>query len=297
MNIAVIGIGLIGGSMVKDLRKRNYIDKIFGVDLNPDHGKEALMSGLVDEVVELDAALSKADLIIISIPVDAAKRVVLDILSSINTTQIVTDVGSTKGGICEVVKNHPMRGRFVAGHPIAGTENSGPGAAIEGLFQNKTGIICNRHESDDDALMIVENVYKLLGMNLNYMDADEHDKHIAYVSHLSHISSFALALTVLNIEESEKNIFDMAGSGFSSTVRLAKSSPDMWKPIFQHNSAYLERALDEYIDQLHDFKTFLKHNKQEDIHQLMTKANDIRRILDGKVKEENKNIIEHEKTT
>lgn len=297
MNIAVIGIGLIGGSMVKDLRKRNYIKKIFGVDRNPDHGKQALASGLVDEVVELDTALNKADLIIISIPVDAAKKVVLDILDKIDETQIVTDVGSTKSGICEVVKNHRMRGRFVAGHPIAGTENSGPGAAIEGLFNRKTGIICNRHESDSDALMIVENVYKLLGMNLNYMDADEHDKHIAYVSHLSHISSFALALTVLNIEESEKNIFDMAGSGFSSTVRLAKSSPDMWKPIFQHNSSYLERALDEYIDQLHDFKTFLKHNKQDDIHKLMTKANDIRRILDGKVKEENKNTIEHEKAT
>lgn len=297
MNVAVIGIGLIGGSMVKDLRKKSAVDKIYGVDLNPEHGSEALKLGLIDEAVDLEVALDNADLVVISIPVDAAKRVTLNILDKIDSKQIVTDVGSTKGGICEIVKNHPMRGRFVAGHPIAGTENSGPSAAIEGLFANKTGIICNKNESDNDALIVVENIYRLLGMNLNYMDADEHDKHIAYVSHLSHISSFALALTVLNIEESEKNIFDMAGSGFSSTVRLAKSSPDMWKPIFQHNSAYLERALDEYIDQLHDFKTFLKHNKQEDIHQLMTKANDIRRILDGKVKEENKNTIEHEKAT
>lgn len=285
MNIGVIGIGLIGGSMVRDLRKNGAADKVFVVELNATHGQQALQLGLADEVVSLDEAMQKAELIIISIPVDAARNVVVDVLDRVNSRQVVTDVGSTKSGICKAIKDHPNRGRFVAGHPIAGTENSGPSAAVESLFLNKTGIICDPDKSDKDALEAVVTLYEKLGMKVKYMEADEHDKHIAYVSHLSHISSFALALTVLRIEESEENIFDMAGSGFSSTVRLAKSSPDMWKPIFQHNSEYLERALDGYIDQLHDFKTFIKHNKTEDIHQLMAKANDIRRILDGKVKD------------
>ncbi|MEX2335831.1 MAG: prephenate dehydrogenase [Fulvivirga sp.] len=297
MNIAVIGIGLIGGSIARDLRKNKFAGRIYGVDRQAVHCEAALQLGLVDEIIDLDTAVTRADLIIIAVPVDTSKLLLAEVLQKAQNGQIVTDVGSTKGGICQAVLQHPNRGRFVAGHPIAGTENSGPGAAIEGLFQGKTGIICNSNESDKDALECIENIYRLLGMNLKYMDAEEHDKHIAYVSHLSHISSFALALTVLGIEESEKNIFDMAGSGFSSTVRLAKSSPDMWRPIFQHNSAYLERALDEYIDQLHDFKTFIKHNKAEDIHQLMAKANDIRRILDGKVKDENSNQINNEKTT
>lgn len=285
MKVGVIGIGLIGGSMVKDLRLARNISRIYGVDLNPEHCEEALEFGLVDEVTSLREVAKQADLIIISIPVDAARNVVVEVLDQINGHQVVTDVGSTKSGICRAVSGHRNRGRFVAGHPIAGTENSGPTAAIENLFLNKTGIICNREETDVDALETVVDLYNALGMKIKYMEADEHDKHIAYVSHLSHISSFALALTVLRIEESEENIFDMAGSGFSSTVRLAKSSPDMWKPIFQHNSEYLEKALDGYIDQLHDFKTFIKHNKTEDIHQLMAKANDIRRILDGKVKD------------
>lgn len=289
MNIALIGIGLIGGSIVRDLRNKNFCDRIYGVDNNPAHGNEAIKLGLVDELVSLTEAMASADIIIVAIPVDATQKLIGQVLDLVKGNQVVTDVGSTKGGICQAVAGHANRGRFVAGHPIAGTENSGPSAAIEDLFLGKTGIICNREESNQDALNMVENMYLELGMNLKYMDAEEHDKHIAYVSHLSHISSFALALTVLDIEESEKNIFDMAGSGFSSTVRLAKSSPDMWKPIFQHNSAYLERALDEYIDQLHDFKTFLKHKKAEDIHQLMAKANDIRRILDGKVKDDNTN--------
>lgn len=285
MKIAVIGIGLIGGSMVRDLRKKLDISKVYGVDLRPEHGSQALQLGLIDELVSMKEAVKNADLIIISIPVDAARDLVTQVLDEVEDHQVVTDVGSTKSGICRSVKQHPKRGRFVAGHPIAGTENSGPTAAIEELFLNKTGIICNKEETDADALKTVVDLYQALGMKVKYMEAEEHDKHIAYVSHLSHISSFALALTVLQIEESEENIFDMAGSGFSSTVRLAKSSPDMWKPIFQHNSEYLERALDGYIDQLHDFKTFIKHNKTEDIHQLMAKANDIRRILDGKVKD------------
>jgi len=281
MKVAIIGLGLIGGSIAKDLRKKGLTKSIIGVENNNHHAKIALELGLVDEIHSLDEALKKVDLIIVAIPVDAARKVTQQLLLKIHKNQIVTDVGSTKSGICELIENHPARKQFVAGHPIAGTENVGPTAAINNLFNNKTGIICEKEKSSISALKMVEELYKQLGMNIKYMGAQEHDKHIAYVSHLSHISSFALGLTVLNIEKNEEDIFDMAGSGFSSTVRLAKSSPDMWKPIFEHNASHLTKALDEYIDQLHDFKTFLKHKKSEDIYRLMEKANDISRVLKG----------------
>ncbi len=284
MKVAIIGLGLIGGSIAKDLRKRGFADLLIGVDHNPIHSHEAFELGLVDEIKSLNDAVQECDLIVVAIPVDSARKVVEQVLALITEKQVITDVGSTKSGICKVLSDHPKRNRFVAGHPIAGTENAGPKAAINNLFNHKTGIICEKEKSDADALKMVEDVYDVLGMNIKYMGAEEHDMHIAYVSHLSHISSFALGLTVLNIEKSEKNIFDLAGSGFSSTVRLAKSSPDMWKPIFEHNSEYLVPALEEYIDQLHDFKTFLKHNKSEDIYLLMQQANDIRRILKGDTK-------------
>lgn len=279
MNIAIIGLGLIGGSIAKDLREKEMATSIIGVENNNDHAKTALELGLVDEIHTLEEALKKVNLIIVAIPVDAARKITQQVLLKINKNQVVTDVGSTKSGICELLENNPARNQFVAGHPIAGTENTGPNAAINNLFSNKTGIICEKEKCSTNALKMVEELYACLGMNIKYMGAQEHDKHIAYVSHLSHISSFALGLTVLNIEKNEENIFDMAGSGFSSTVRLAKSSPDMWKPIFEHNANHLTKALDEYIDQLHDFKTFLKHNKSDDVYRLMEKANDIGRVL------------------
>lgn len=281
MKVAIIGLGLIGGSIAKDIRKSGFSSFIVGVDNNPSHSETALELGLVNEIQNFDDAIKNSDLIVVAIPVDAARKVTESVLDRINDKQIVTDVGSTKSGICNLLENHSKRNRFVAGHPIAGTENAGPTAAIDNLFQNKTGILCEKEKSSGEALNQVIELYKNLGMNIKYMGAEEHDMHISYVSHLSHISSFALGLTVLNIEKSEENIFDMAGSGFSSTVRLAKSSPEMWNPIFQHNSKYIVTALEEYIDQLQDFKTFLKHNKSDDIYKLMTEANEIRRILEG----------------
>jgi prephenate dehydrogenase len=247
------------------------------VDKDPEHCKQALERGIADEIKPLDDALS-SDVVILSIPVTETAKNLPHILNSIGDNTVVMDVGSTKNLICKTIKNHPKRKQFVGTHPIAGTENSGPLAAINNLFDNKICILC----VDDSALWVVERVselYETLNMKLLFMNADEHDMHVAYVSHISHISSFALATTVLEIEKNTSTIFDLAGSGFASTVRLAKSSPDMWAPIFEQNSKYVSKALGTYIKHLTKFKKNIDKKNSKGTHEAMTKANAIRKIL------------------
>jgi prephenate dehydrogenase len=281
MTVTIIGLGLIGGSIATDLRAASFASHLIGVDNNADHCKKALELGLVDSVATLDDALKITDLIVIAIPVDNAKALLPNLLDAVNDKQVVVDMGSTKAGICAAVEGHANRARFVASHPIAGTENVGPSAAIPNLFRGKMTIICDRDHSADDALNEVLELYRALAMEIIFMPAEEHDKHIAYVSHLSHISSFTLGLTVLEMEKNERNIFNLAGSGFASTVRLAKSSPDMWAPIFEQNSDNLLAALDTYIAQLTGFRQDIADQNKEGLHERMTDANKIRRILDG----------------
>lgn len=281
MKTTILGLGLIGGSIAIDLRKVGLATSLVGVDENPDHGREAVKLGIVDKVESLQNALKDAELVIVAIPVSAITQLIPDLLSSINKNTMVLDTGSTKGSICKAVINHQNRGQFVAAHPIAGTENSGPGAAFSGLFRNKTMIICERQLSSEYALGVAEKVFLALGVKPIYMEPVEHDKHVAYVSHLSHVSSFLLGQTVMDIEKDEKNIFDLAGSGFASTVRLAKSSPDMWAPIFEQNVEYLSQALLEYIMHLQRFHYHLMKKDSKEIHRIMTQANDIRRVLSG----------------
>ncbi len=283
MKLGIIGLGLIGGSIAKDARTSGFASTIVGYDKNKQHINEALSLGLIDNAETIANMNATVDLIIVAIPVDVARNVVVDLLNQESGIATITDVGSTKSGICKRIENHPKRQMFVAGHPIAGTENAGPSAAVDHLFNNKTVILCEQEKSSKASFDLVKNLYIKLVANIRLMDAEDHDRHMAYVSHLSHISSFALGLTVLDMEKNEKTIFDMAGSGFSSTVRLAKSSPEMWTPILEHNSEYLIPALEQYIDQLQDFKTFLKHKKTADIYQLMANANEIRRILKGDI--------------
>ncbi|MFN8672581.1 MAG: prephenate dehydrogenase [Candidatus Sericytochromatia bacterium] len=282
--ITVIGLGLIGGSIALDLKKVNYIDKIIGVDNNKENCKLALELNIVDEIKELDEAVKSSDLVLVSIPVNATEKVLQNVLDKINETTIVTDVGSTKENICLAVENHKNRKNFVAGHPIAGTEHSGPKAAFSGLFSKKTGIICDQEKSYDFAVKEVEKIYQVLGMKILYMDSKAHDLHIAYVSHLSHISSFALGATVLEKEKDETTIFNLAGSGFESTVRLAKSSPAMWTPIFEQNMENVSTALDEYIKNLLVFKQYLDNKEYNKIFDYMKDTNEIRRVLDGILK-------------
>lgn len=281
MNISIIGLGHIGGSFSLGIKEKENGHHFKGYDINPSNAKKALELGLVDEIDSYESCIKNADLVVLATPVNIIQSQLLETLDLIKNDAIVIDLGSTKELFCKKVKDHPKRGRYVACHPIAGTENSGPEAAFGSLFKYKMMILCNRKESDHDALDAVTHFFKILEMHISYMDAVEHDRHIAFVSHLSHITSFALGLTVLDKEKDEKSIFAMAGSGFSSTVRLAKSSPDMWAPIFKQNKTNIIGALEAYIKQLMFFKQVLEDDNTEKSHKLMKKANEIRRVLAG----------------
>jgi prephenate dehydrogenase len=281
MKTTVIGLGLIGGSIALDLRKSGLSTELVGIDLNPENAHKALELGLVDSIQSREEAIPSADIIILAIPVSAICKTLPWILDCVKKDAVIIDAGSTKNLICRAVANHPGRDQFVASHPIAGTENSGPEAAFEGLFRQKTNIICERNKSSEHALTVAGSIFDALGMNTIFMEPEEHDKHVAYVSHLSHVSSFLLGQTVLDIERDEKNIFALAGSGFASTVRLAKSSPDMWAPIFEQNAEYLSQALLEYIMHLQKFQYYLMKRDVKELHRIMTEANRIREILNG----------------
>ena len=278
MNITIIGLGLIGGSMGLALKERGLAKKVVGVDSNLAHQQKALELGLVDEVFEMKAAIDFADVVIIAIPVNAAEVVLETVLNEIDR-QVVMDVGSTKSAICAIATGNKNGRRFVSTHPMWGTEYSGPEAAMSGAFEDKAVVICNKENSDIDAVMAVEKIYKTLGMHIVYMDAKAHDLHAAYVSHISHITSFALANTVLEKEREEDAIFELASGGFESTVRLAKSNPAMWVPIFMQNKENLLDVLNEHITQLRKFKSCLEKENYEYLLELIEHANGIKRIL------------------
>ncbi len=278
MKVYIVGIGLIGGSMALDI-KSIYDDAIvFGIDANEKHLDEAIKLGIIDQkATEND--LINADLVIVAVPVDVALVILPEILNKIGENTLVFDVGSTKNPICEVIENHPKRRNFMACHPIAGTEFSGPKAAIKGLYEGKTNIICEVEKTTFKLQERAMDLFKKIGMRIRYMDPKSHDKHIAYVSHLSHISSFMLGKTVIEKEKSEQDIFDMAGSGFESTVRLAKSSPAMWTPIFKQNKKQVLKSLEEYIQNLSNFKDLLENDNYEEVYNEMQNTNRIKEIL------------------
>jgi len=278
--VSIIGIGLIGGSFALDLK--HYISgvRITGIDQNETHLSEALELEIIDQIGDLNS-LVDADLVVLAIPVNAALEVLPEVLNLISDQAVVIDMGSTKEAICKAVSTHPKRTQFLATHPIAGTEFSGPSAAIKGLFENKTNIICEVEKTLPALGEKVLSLFKTMGMHLRFMPAKDHDKHIAYVSHLSHISSFMLGKTVIDKEKNERDIFDMAGSGFESTVRLAKSSPDMWTPIFEQNKANVIETLTEYIQNLNQFKAYMEQDNFEAVHNEMKNTNHIKQILKG----------------
>ncbi|SHK56022.1 prephenate dehydrogenase [Epilithonimonas mollis] len=280
MKIGIIGTGLIGGSIALKLKEKNTATHIVGIDQNDDNLNKALKLKIIDEKADFETGIRSSELLIIAIPVDAAKKILPQILDLINGNQTVMDVGSTKSGIVEAIRNHPNRKRFVAFHPMWGTENSGPEAATRDSFTGKAGVICNQQESDKDALEKVEKVIENLEMHPIYMDADAHDVHTAYISHISHITSYALANTVLEKEREEETIFQLASSGFSSTVRLAKSHPEMWVPIFRQNKENVLDVLNEHISQLRKFKSALEKENFDYLEELIVNANKIRGILD-----------------
>lgn len=280
MKVVVIGIGLIGGSFARDIRDLYSDVSILGMDKNDLHVQEAITLGIIDGIAD-DESLTTADIVIVSIPVDVLVKELPKILDKVGDETVVADMGSTKRSICQSVANHPKRRNFLACHPIAGTEFSGPSAAIKGLYKGKTNIIC---EVEETAFKLQEkalDLFQKMNMRIRYMKPDAHDKHIAYVSHLSHISSFMLGKTVIEKEKNERDIFDMAGSGFESTVRLAKSSPDMWTPIFKLNKDNVMDTLEEYIQNLETFKKMIEEDDFEAIYKEMDNTNKIKQILKG----------------
>lgn len=279
MKIGIIGTGLIGGSMALKLKEKGITNFIYGIDNDQQHINKALELKIIDEGTDLEQGVKNSDLIIIAIPVDAARKVLPGVLDLISDHQTVMDAGSTKAGIVKAVKDHPKRSRFVAFHPMWGTENSGPQSAIADSFSGKAGVICNKEESAEDALQTVEKIVEALDMHMIYMNAEDHDIHTAYISHISHITSYALANTVLEKEREEETIFQLASSGFSSTVRLAKSHPEMWVPIFKQNKENVLDVLNEHISQLRKFKSALEKENYEYLEELITNANRIRGIL------------------
>jgi len=276
--IAIIGVGLIGGSLAIQLHEKKISSKLIGVDANPEHQQKALELELVDEVLPLDKAIKEAEVVVLAIPVTLMVEMLPGILDLVDE-QIVIDLGSTKSQLVNVVKDHPKRGRYVATHPMWGTEYSGPQAAVRGAYENKAVIICNPNESDEDALTWTRAMYTKIGMHLLEMEAKAHDLHAAYVSHISHITSFALANTVLQKEKQEQAIFEMASAGFESTVRLAKSNPAMWAPIFLQNRENVLDVLKEHIAQLTRFKESIEQEDRDYLLKLIEDANKIRRII------------------
>jgi len=291
MKVTVIGLGLIGGSIARDIRNTQFATEIIGVDSNPDHLKRAIDLGLADRGATFDDGVAEADLVIVAIPVDKIVKVLPKVLDLIDPSASVTDVGSTKKMIGESVENHPRRGNFVAAHPMSGTEYSGPDAALEGLFEGKICILCDQEKSRPQHTALVEKMYHTIGMDIAYMSSDEQDHTTAHVSHLPHITAFALANAVMAIND-RKIIFDLASGGFQSTVRLAKSSPEMWGPIFKQNKDYVVESLDVYIHHLEEFKESILDKDETHMYELMKNANRMREILNG----ESNELIRKEET-
>jgi prephenate dehydrogenase len=282
MNIAVIGLGLMGGSFALDIKSVYSNSKIFGIDNSDSNLKEALALDLIDQIITYDD-LIKMDIVLVSIPVNYSLIVIPKVLEKINENTLVFDVGSTKEAICQILENHPKRANFLAAHPMAGTEFSGPKAAHKGLYIGKTNILCEFEKTDNKLREFALEIFDNLNMKIIYMDPKPHDVHVAYVSHLSHISSFMLGKTVIEKEKNEKNIFDLAGSGFESTVRLAKSLPETWTPIFLQNKNNLDLAIDEYISNLNALKKIIENNDSNKLSSILNNTNRIKEILSNKL--------------
>lgn len=274
----VIGIGLMGGSLALSVKKKNLFDKVIGVENNESNKKKALSLKIVDEIMDLESALKQSQFVILAVPVNISDEIIVGVMDLIDH-QIVIDMGSTKESIINKIYNHPKRNQFVATHPMWGTEYSGPEAAVDNGFTGKAVVICDKENSSKKAINLVENIFKTIGMHIVYMKPSDHDLHAAYISHISHITSFALANTVLEKEKENEAIFELASGGFESTVRLAKSNPNMWVPIFKQNKENILDVLNEHISQLRKFKSCLEKENFEYLYELIEQANNIKKII------------------
>ena len=279
MTLSIIGLGLIGGSFAKDLRKAELASSLLGVDSSPEHAARALALGLVDRVVTLDEALRQSDVLLLAVPVNAIEALLPKILGAVRPAQTVIDLGSTKLQIAEAVRQHPSRDRYVAAHPMAGTENAGPDAALEGLFRDKTVLLCDLEWSAPDACKTAQELFHAVGLKFEFMSSEQHDRHAAYVSHLSHVVAYALSIAVQGEEKAGYAVPRLAGGGFASTVRLAKSSPEMWVPIFKQNREHVLKAIEVFSGRVEELRRCLESNDFEKLEALIREANQIRDLL------------------
>lgn len=279
MTFSIFGLGLMGGSFAKDLRKAGLAKELLGVDTSDANAARALELGLVDRIVTREEALQHSDVLLLAVPVGAIRDLLPGLLDGIKPTQTVIDTGSTKFQIAEVVLTHPNRARYVAAHPMAGTENAGPDAALEGLFKGKTVLLCDLDQSAPDACKTALEIFHAVGLKFEFMTADQHDRHAAYVSHLSHVAAYALSLAVQSEEKAGYAVPRLAGGGFTSTVRLAKSSPEMWVPIFQQNREHVLTAIDAFSARLQAIRHCLETKDFEALDRLIRDANQIRDML------------------
>ncbi len=279
MKLSIIGLGLIGGSFAKDLRKAGLASELLGVESSPEHAARALQLGLVDRIVSLEEALQRSEVLLLAIPVNAIAALLPRLLDGALPTQTVIDMGSTKFQIAEAVRQHPNRERYVAAHPMAGTENAGPDAALEGLFKDKTVLLCDLEWSAPDACKTALEIFHAVGLKFEFMSSEQHDRHAAYVSHLSHVAAYALSLAVQSEEKAGYAVPRLAGGGFASTVRLAKSAPEMWVPIFRQNREHILKAIDAFSERLQTFRQCIAENDPGKLEALIREANQIRDLL------------------
>jgi prephenate dehydrogenase len=280
MKIGIIGLGLIGSSLALKIDETYNDVYIYGEDISESNLDYAIENNIINNRLRQND-YSKLDILFLAIPVDEILNVLDTILDKVGDNTLVVDLGSTKKPICDIVSNNNNRSKFLAAHPIAGTEFSGPMSADISLFDKKTIILCETEKTENKLLSIAKELFFNIGMNIKEMKADEHDKHIAYVSHLSHITSFMLGKTVMDKEKDEGTIYDMAGSGFESTVRLGKSSPSMWAPIFYQNKTNIIDALDEYLKNIKNFKCLIETDNLSEMYKEMEEINGIKNILKG----------------
>ena len=280
MKVGIVGLGLLGGSIGLKLKDLYDNITIYGYDIDYKSVSYCLKNKIIDVKFE-EEFISELDFIFLAIPVDSIKNQLSDYLNKTSDKTLIIDLGSTKFQICNSVENNQNRKNYLAAHPIAGTEFSGPNSAKKDLFNDKVMILCDTEKTDPNLLLDAKKIIKSLGMSIKTMNSKEHDKHIAYVSHLSHISSFMLGKTVMDKEDDEHAIYNMAGSGFESTVRLAKSSPEMWSSIFVENKKNIIESLDEYISNINNFKKLIEVSDQKTLNNEMKRINEIKNILKG----------------
>ena len=276
MKIGIIGLGLMGGSLGLSLKNLDFINEIVGYDHNEKHKSDALSLGLVDAIVSFEE-IKKCDVIFLAIPVNGVIASLQE-LKDVNAQTTIIDLGSTKEKIIASVPGE-IRKNFVAAHPMTGTENFGPNAAIKGLYDNQVVVLCDLEESGANQRQIARKIFKALNMKKYFMGSHEHDRHAAFISHMPHAISYSIANTVLK-QENRHNILALAAGGFRSMSRLAKSSPYMWEDVFRQNKENLLEAIELFETELQNLKENIINDEWQNVHQEMANANKLHDILD-----------------